>query len=160
MDMPAAQKEHQWLQQIVGDWTYESSSEMAGEAHQMSGTDSVRSLGDMWIVAHGTMPVGEGVPDGTSQMTLGFDIKRGKFVGSWVGSMTDYQWIYEGELDPTGRILTLSAEGPRWDDIPGTTTYHDIVELVDANTRLLRAEVLQDDGTWKEFMRTTYTRIP
>jgi len=156
MEFPAAQKEHQWLQQLIGDWTYESASTMGEQEFKMTGTDSVRSLGDLWIVANGTMP--SGGADGVTQMTLGFDVKRGKYVGSWVGSMMDYQWIYEGELDPTGKILTLSAEGPRWDDIPGTTMYHDIVEMVDDKTRLLRAEVRQDDGTWKEFMRTTYTR--
>jgi Protein of unknown function (DUF1579) len=49
------QKEHQWLQQLVGEWTYEAEATMApGQApSKCEGSESVRSLGALWILAEG-----------------------------------------------------------------------------------------------------------
>ena len=49
------QKEHQWLQKLVGEWTYEGEATMEpGEPPaKMTGTESVRSLGGLWILAEG-----------------------------------------------------------------------------------------------------------
>jgi hypothetical protein len=45
-------KEHRWLEGLVGDWTYES--ELCGvpgqEPAKFTGTESVRSMGGLWIV--------------------------------------------------------------------------------------------------------------
>ncbi len=44
------QKEHQWLQKLVGEWTYESEAEMGPgkPAEKFKGTESVRSLDGKW----------------------------------------------------------------------------------------------------------------
>ena len=48
-------------------------------------------------------------------MTLGFDPQKGGYVGTWIGSMTSFLWIYRGTLDRAEKILTLDTEGPNFD---------------------------------------------
>lgn len=62
------QKQHQWRQQLLGEWTSEGQV-MAPDGHfeRRSGKAFVRALGDLWIVAD----IEEDVPDGAQAMTLG-----------------------------------------------------------------------------------------
>src|SRR5262249_23859366 len=88
MEMATPQREHKWLQRFVGEWT--SETEMSMEAgkppEKCYGTDSVRSLGGLWILAegHGDMP---GCGPVSMLLTLGYDPQRKRFVGTWIGSM-------------------------------------------------------------------------
>jgi Protein of unknown function (DUF1579) len=52
---PEPQKEHRWLEGLVGEWTYESEPyAVAGqEPTKFSGSESVRSLGSLWVVGEG-----------------------------------------------------------------------------------------------------------
>ena len=94
---PVAQKEHLWLQQMLGEWNSVSECSMGPDQPTMKSeaTDSVRSLGDLWVIAEGA---GEMPGGGTSYsvMTLGFDPAKGKFVGTFVASMMLNLWVYEG----------------------------------------------------------------
>jgi hypothetical protein len=49
------QKEHHWLQKLVGEWTYETEASMGPDQppEKATGTESVRSLGGLWIMAEG-----------------------------------------------------------------------------------------------------------
>ena len=153
------QEQHRWLQQLVGDWT------MAGEAdmgpgqppHHSTGTETVRALGDLWIVCEGTgdMPGGG---TGHMRMTLGYDPTRQAFVGSWVGSMMTLMWVYEGQLDAAAKALTLDTVGPSFSGDGSTVRYQDVITLVDADTRTLHSQTLGEDGEWKRFMLATYRR--
>lgn len=153
------QKEHTWLQQLLGNWTFES--ECPGEpgqpAEKHRGTETVKSLGDLWIVGEGQ---GEMPGGGTSQMmiTLGFDPKRNRFVGTWVGSMMTHLWVYEGELDASGRVLTLNSEGPSFTSPDKTAKYQDIIEIKSADYRTLSSRTLGEDGKWTHFMTAHYRR--
>jgi hypothetical protein len=153
------QKEHEWLQKLVGNWTFEG--ECIGEpgqpTHKHGGTETVRSLGGLWIVGDGQ---GEMPGGGTAQMmiTLGFDPKRNRFVGTWVGSMMPHLWVYDGELDAAGRVLTLNSEGPSFTDPTKLAKYQDIIELKSDDHRTLSSRTLADDGKWTHFMTAHYRR--
>lgn len=154
------QKEHQWLQQLVGEWSYEHECDMGpGQAKgKFAGTETVRSLGGLWVLAEGR---GEMPGGGTAQtvMTLGYDPQKPGYVGTFIGSMMTYLWHYNGTLDESGRILTLAAEGPKME--PGATglaTYHDIIEIVSPDHRKFRARMLGEDGKWTQFMEADYRR--
>jgi hypothetical protein len=85
------QKEHQWLQKLVGEWTYEckASMEPGKPPEKLEGSESVRSLGGLWVVCEdrGGMP---GAGMATTLMTLGYDPQKKQYVGTWVGSMMTY----------------------------------------------------------------------
>ena len=154
----ALQEEHRWLQQLVGEWTSEAQMTMTHET--CKGTESVRSLEGLWILAEGQgeMPGGGSA---TMLMTLGYDPAKKRYVGTWVGSMMTHMWVYEGELDSSGAILTLNSEGP--DMSPGAAPgrlakYKDVIEIKAADHRILTSLFLGDDGKWQEFMTAHYRR--
>ena len=153
------QQEHRWLAALVGEWTYESEPCAAPgqEPMKFTGSESVRTLGGLWVVGQGR---GE-MPGGSlaqTMITLGFDPDRGRFIGTWVGSMMTNMWVYEGELDASGKVLTLNTTGPTFDGSGKTANYQDIITVKDADHRILTSRVLGEDGQWTEFMMAHYRR--
>jgi Protein of unknown function (DUF1579) len=110
------QKEHQWLQKWIGEWTYENEASTGADQplEKATGTETVRSLGEFWVLAEGRgeMPgCGETV---TTLMTLGYDPQKQRYVGTWIGSMMAYLWQYEdGKLDAVETTLPLNLKGLR-----------------------------------------------
>jgi hypothetical protein len=152
------QAEHEWLHKLVGDWTVEAEMQMPdGTTAKSTGTESVRSLGGLWIVGEGD---GE-MPDGTrgkSIITLGYDPERERYVGSWIGSMMSNMWVYDGELDAEGKVLSLDTEGPDFSGEGGTARYQERIELVSDDHRIFRSGSIGDDGEWHMFMEAHYRR--
>ncbi|MGH2415461.1 MAG: DUF1579 domain-containing protein [Microcystaceae cyanobacterium] len=151
--------EHQWLQKLVGEWTYETETTMGPEQppEKATGTESVRSLGGLWILAEGQgeMP---GCGAATTMMTLGYDLQKKRYVGTWIGSMMTHLWVYDGELDAAERVLTLNAEGPALTGEGKMAKYKDALEFKSDEHRVLTSHVLGDDGKWHGFMRANYRR--
>ena len=154
------QKEHEWLTKLVGDWTMEGVCDMGPDKppFKSESKETVRSVGGLFIVAEGSgeMPDGEPV---TTLMTLGYDPMTERYVGSWVGSMMAHMWVYDGEMDASGKVLTLNAEGPSFTDPTKRAKYQDIIEIVDENNRVLKSRTQKEDGSWTDFFMTaTYRR--
>ncbi|KAM3091368.1 DUF1579 domain-containing protein [Phormidesmis sp. 146-12] len=153
------QKEHQWLQKLVGEWTYETEASMGTNqpAMKSTGTETVRSIRDLWFLAEGQgeMP---GCGLATTIMTLGYDPQQQKFVGSWIGSMMTYLWRYEGELDASGNKLILNSEGPVMTGENKMAKYQDVIEFKSEDHRTLTSHALGEDGQWYPFMTADYRR--
>ena len=156
---PQPQPQHRWLQKLLGEWTYEFNDPGGPDrpASKATGTETVRKIGDLWVVAEGEgeMP-GAGLH--TSLMTLGFDPGKNRFVGTWIGSMMHDLWIYDGELDPTGRVLTLNSEGPSMKGDGTKARYQDVIEFKSDDHRTLTGRTLADAGAWQEFMKIDFRR--
>ena len=150
---------HRWLQRLVGDWSYEVEGSHAPDAppQRFVGTESIRSLDGLWIVAEarGDAP-GGGI--GTSITALGFDPLKGRFVGSFVSSVMPQLWVYEGVLDAAGDRLVLECEGPGFTDDGSIWKYRDTIELRGDDVRILRSECLDPNEGWRDFLVTTYRR--
>ncbi len=149
--------DHHWLQKLVGEWTYESECSMGPDQSpmKMTGKDSVRAIGPFWVQCEGTATMPDGTP-GTTQMTLGFDPNKKRYVGSFIGSMMTFFWLYDGGRE--GDVLTLDAEGPNM-AVPGTMAkYQDIIEFKSDDHRVLYAQTLGEDGKWVRFMTAHYRR--
>ena len=161
IDPPEAEtrKEHHWLQKLIGEWVYEFDVPAHGEhpARKATGTENVRSLGGIWIVAEGQGEATAGTPD-TTLITLGYDPLKSRFVGTWVGSMMPYLWVYDGELDAEGRVLTLNSSGPSMAGDGTTAQYQDVIEIHGDDRRTLTARAQGSDGAWQEIMRMSYRR--
>jgi hypothetical protein len=153
------QPEHRWLQRLVGEWTYEidGPGKPGEEGGKWSGSERVRSIGGLWVQAEGQGEMPDGSP-ATTVMTLGYDPQRQRYVGTWIGSMMTYLWVYEGELDAAGRVLTLAAEGPDMATEGKTAKYRDMIEFKSDDHRVLTSHVLGDDGTWRAFMTLNFRR--
>ncbi|HEY9630034.1 MAG TPA: DUF1579 domain-containing protein [Coleofasciculaceae cyanobacterium] len=160
------QKEHQWLQKLIGEWTYETEVSMESDqpAEKATGTETVRYLGSqpsasggLWIVAEGQgeMP---GCGEITTLVTLGYDPQKQRYVGTWIGSIMTYLWLYDGELDATEKMLTLNSTGPAMTGQGKTAKYKDVMEFKSDNHRVMTSHVLNDDGQWHSFMTVNYRR--
>ena len=156
--------QHTWLHQLVGEWQFEGESIATDgmPATKMSGTESVRKLGDAWVLCEGRGPIPDAMGGdlALTQFTFGYDPAKGHFVGTFIGSMMNYLWIYHrGELDAAGRTLSLYAEGPAFDGPPGTMAqYRDSIEMVSPDERVLRSHLQGPDGQWIHFMTSRYRR--
>jgi Protein of unknown function (DUF1579) len=158
------QKQHQWLQKLIGEWIYETEAKMGPDQppEKATGTENVRYLGaqngsGLWILAEGQgeMP---GCGAVATIVTLGYDPQKQKYVGTWVGSMMTYLWLYEGELDASETVLTLNAEGPSMLAEGTMAKYKDVIEFKSNDHRVLTSHLLGDDGQWHQFMTANYRR--
>ena len=159
MKKPEPQKEHDWLKQLLGEWTFEGEAMMGPDApaEKFRGIERVRSIGDLWFLSEG-----EGaMPDGGASVTLatlGYDPQKKRFVGTFIGSMMTNLWVYDGSLDASERVLTLDTEGPSMTGDGRMAKYQDIIEILSADERTLSSRVQGDDGTWTPIMKMTYRR--
>ena len=153
------QREHRWLQQLVGEWTYEGEAAMGPDqpVQKWHGSESVRTVGDVWVLCEGQgeMP---GECTGTTLMTLGYDPQKQRYVGTFVGSMMTYLWVYEGSLDSAEKILTLHAEGPSCSGDGTMAKYKDVIEIVDEAAPHPDLPHAGRDGSWTKFMTAHYVR--
>jgi hypothetical protein len=149
---PAPQKEHEWLKQLEGEWVTEAEMLMAPGQPPMKwkGTETVRSLGGFWTVGEMKSEF-MGTPV-TGMMTLGYDPKAAKFVGTWVCSADGHLWKYEGTLDAAGKVLTLNTEGPDMSAPGKLAKMKDVIEIKDKDHKVLTSSMQGPDGKWVQFM--------
>lgn len=145
-------KEHEFLERLVGVWDVTAS----GMTDQQPWTEVVRSLHGIWFVAEGSgeMPGGGAA---TTILTLGYNAAKGKYVGSWLGSMMDYMWVYEGEVEG-GNVLNLYTTGPDFENEGKLADYREQIILTDDDHRIFNSSARQPDGSWKQFMEAHYAR--
>lgn len=151
------QEEHKWLDQLIGDWSFEHNCNMPdGNASTAQGKMTCRSLGGMWLIAESN---GDSPGGGTwsSIMTIGFDTVLNRYVGTFVGSMMSNVWQYEGIVDATAKRLPMACEGPKFDG-SGRCQYRDTIEIVDSDNWLMTSEMQTDDGRWIKFLDATHQR--
>jgi hypothetical protein len=153
------QKEHQWLQKLVGKWTCEGEATMEPGKPPASwkATESVRSLGGLWFPAEGQgeMPGGG---SSTTLMTFGYDPQKKRYVGTFIASMMTHLWVYDGVLDAAGRVLTLDTEGPDFSAEGKMAKYEDVIEFKSDDYRVLTSHMLGDDGVRHVIMTAHYRR--
>jgi hypothetical protein len=157
-EMPKPQKEHQWLEQLAGEWTSVMEATMGPDQPPMKceGTQSAKMIGGRWLAATGQGEMmGEPV---TSVLTLGFDPAKGKYVGTFIASCANDLWTYEGKVSDDGKKLVLDTEGPNM-MTPGTTSkYQETIEIKDKDHYVFTSSMEGPDGKMVKFMTAEYTR--
>jgi hypothetical protein len=145
---PKPQKEHEWLNQFVGEWEAVSECTPIPGQPPVKGKsqEKIRSLGGFWIVSEGDAEMmGHKM---NIVMTIGYSPEKKKYIGTWTDSMLPHMWQYEGTVDASGKVLTLEAEGPSMLK-PGTTTkYRDVTEFKNKDERHFTSYVQDDKGEW------------
>jgi hypothetical protein len=158
-DAPAPSEPNaQWLHQLVGEWTCTAEAWMSPGAEPMllESTESVRSIGGLWIQGEGRGDF-QGQPF-HSVLTLGYDADEEAFVGTWIDSFQTHLWTYRGELDGARETLTLEAEGPSFGNPNVTASYRDALTIVGPDHKRMTSSVLGEDGKWITFMEADYRR--
>jgi hypothetical protein len=157
-DVSGAQPEHEWLQKFVGEWTSHSKAKVGPDQPEFecSGTISSRSLGKLWVVNEMKGSLGEFEMHGLQ--TIGYDPQKKKYVGTWVDSMVNHLWHYEGTVDESGKKLTLEAEGPNHTAGGKLTKFRDAYEFASDDRIIITASMQSEDGEWVTFMTGEATR--
>lgn len=152
MEMYKPQSQHAALDRMVGTWEVRSS--MMGEGDRW--TETCRSLDGIWYISegYGDTPGGKA----TTMLTVGYDPVKGKYVGTWLGTMMSMLWVYEGDLSQDGTTLSLYTTGPDFEVEGRTVDYREQIIFQDDDHRLFLSATKQADGSWKQFQEVKYTR--
>ncbi|EAQ79690.1 DUF1579 domain-containing protein [Blastopirellula marina] len=158
-------KEHEWLQQMVGKWTFEAEAVMGPDqpTSKATGKETVRMLGANWLIGEGEgeMPCPEGQTEGGvgyTVITIGYSPEKKAMVGTWIGSMMNHMWLYEGSLDLEKGLLTLNSSGPSFDG-SGMSAYRETLQMISPRERTFSSAVKGEDGEWLTFMTAVYKRV-
>lgn len=154
-------KEHQWLQNLVGEWRIESEMEMEPGTPRVKGkgTASVKSLGGLWAYSENTETMPGTDQPTTAYFSLGYDVTYKEYRGCFIMSASSHLWTYVGTLSEDGKTMTMDCEGPAMTVEPGTALYRDVIELIDENHRTLTSSMQDKNGAWKEFVKADYFRV-
>lgn len=160
--MPKPVKEHEWFKQLEGEWTWETDMPTAeGQPPvKCGGTESARMIGGFWLIADGMGDMGGMKMENRS--ALSYDVNKKTYIGSVVTGMDSTLWIYtSGEVDATGKILTLHCEGPNvmTMDASQIVKYVETHEIKDGDHRVFSSKMQNPDGTFTPIMTATYTRV-
>jgi hypothetical protein len=151
-------REQVFLRKLVGCWEGVADA-TSSNPERAVWRENIHSVYDAWYVGegHGAMPGGGSA---TTLLIVGFDRDRGKFVGSWVDTMMNHVWVYEGALDETGRTLVLETSGPDVAAPERTARYRERIAFEDGDNRIFSSEIEGEDGGWKTLMTMRYYRCP
>jgi hypothetical protein len=152
--------EHQWLNHLVGEWNVESEMVMGPDQPTMTsqGREKVINLGGLWAFCEGKSTM----PDGTTmdyRSGVGYDVSFKEYRGFWLASMSSHLWKYVGTLSADGKKMTMNCVGPDMVNDGQTANYRDVIEIIDDNHRTLTSYGEGEDGTWTQFMKSSYTRV-
>lgn len=154
--MPQPQKEHEWLKQLAGDWDLDMTMQEPGkDSVKAKGSETTRLLGAFWSISEINATMMDMPFSG--RMTLGYNIEKKKYIATWVDSMQDYLWTYEGTLDPSGKILTLETTGPCPMQGGKMTKFKEVIEIQDKDHHTFTSHV-DFDGKFVQMMNIKYTR--
>ncbi len=155
---PEPAKDHQWLKQLVGEWDiqFKITMQPGQPPAESTGTDSVRTLGEHWVIAE-TKTTMMGAPY-HGILTLGYDAQKKRFAGTWIDSFGGNLWVYKGTLNDAGDALTLETEGPSLTSPGKTARYKEVMQITGKDSRTFTSSTETDDGTWMKILAIEYKR--
>lgn len=139
-------KSENWLDQLVGEWSFESQSVPANDAHRRTGNETVTRKGQWAIIESGD----------DYRFQLAHNPDTGKVTGDFVHWQHPQLWTYEGTVED-GK-LHMRSRGPSFDVEGAETDYDDVFEIISPDERRLTGRLVGQDGQWRDFMVTTYRR--
>ncbi|GAA5505240.1 DUF1579 domain-containing protein [Novipirellula caenicola] len=156
--MPKPTAEHQWLERLSGEWSTDAECKMGPDQPEVQciGSLSSRMVGGFWLLLEMKSEIAGHTMTGIQ--TIGFDVGKDKFVGTWIDSSSSFMWKYEGSLDKDKTKLTLEAEGPNFFKEGETATFRDTYEFKSDDEFAMKSQMQGEDGRWITFMTGTATR--
>lgn len=154
----APTKDHAWLKQLVGEWdiVFKMNVQPDQPPVESPGTDSVRALGDHWVIAEAKTTMMGAPYNGI--LSLGFNTQKKHFNGTWIDSFGGHMWVYKGTLNDAGDTLTLETEGPSLEAQGKTARYKEIIQITGKDTRTFTSSMEKSDGSWMRILSAEYRR--
>lgn len=150
---PAA--EHKQLATRAGTWNAVIEMNADPQAAKSKGTSQqTMACGGLWLIDDFHADLG-GMPF-HGHGTTGYDPAKGKYVGSWVDSMSTALMTLEGSYDKAGKVLTMTGMAPGPDGKP--VLHRFVTTHRDAATDVFEMFVVGPDGKDLKVMTITYTR--
>jgi Protein of unknown function (DUF1579) len=111
--VPKPTAEHERLAKDVGTWDATIKSWMQGPESESSVSEGVEVVklmpGGLWIQTEFDGKFGDQGFHGAGH--TGYDTKKGKYVGTWVDTMSTEIMVTEGDFDAASQTLTSHAKG-------------------------------------------------
>jgi hypothetical protein len=151
-------REHALLKQLVGEWDMTFTMYMQPDQPpvESKGTDSVRSLGDLWVISEMKTTMMGAAYNGI--MSLGYDPDKKQVHGTYIDSFGCVLWVYKGTLNEAGDTLTLETEGPSLDQPGKTARYRETITFKGKDTRSFNSTFESKDGKWVKIVTIEYSR--
>lgn len=154
-EFPKPATEHELLKKFAGSWVTDSMCTMAPGTPPIKCTGKINSkmLGEFWVLNEMQSEVA-GIRF-TAMHTVGYDKAKKKYVATWIDSLNDFMWKYDGTV--TGNKLVFEAEGPNAAKPGEMMKFRDTYAFVSDGKIQLKSEAF-DKGKWTAFMTGTATR--
>jgi len=146
--------EHKRLAETVGKWNVKCEFFMGPDQKmEMDATDTAHMLGNFWLICDfkGDMM---GMPF-EGRATTGFNPATGKWVSTWIDTMTPYLYSFEGVEE--GAVRTFHGPGPHPHD-GSMVEYRTREEAKSDGSRVFEMFCIPNDGPEFQMFRHTYTR--
>ncbi len=158
--VPKPTAEHERLAKDVGTWDATIKSWMQGpdsEPLVSQGVEVVKLMpGGLWTHSEFDGKFGDQEFHGCGQS--GYNARKGKYVGTWVDSMSTEIMMMEGEYDPATHTVTFYAKGT---DPSGKPYESKLTSKHDGDdTRVFTMAMKSDEtkGEYMKIMEITYKR--
>lgn len=157
-DEPKLTPEQAWLKQLVGEWDVDYTAYMEQDQPpvEAAGTDSVRAIGDHWVIAETKFTMKGASYSGA--LSVGYDARKKQFNATWIDSMSGHLWVYEGTLNEARDTLTLMTEGPSMRNPNATARYKEIITIKGKDHRTFSSSIETEDGGWTTILEADYRR--
>jgi hypothetical protein len=156
MQMPVPTPQHEWLQKLVGEWETEIEVYMEPGKPPMKakGSHRDRMVGGLWLISEGRNH------DNPYEfvLTLGYDAKQRKYVGTYIDTMASYIWKYLGAVNSAGNILTLETEGPSPMSPDKVSKFREVTEFKSKDHRVFTSSMLGEAGKWTTMLTVSSRR--
>lgn len=156
-NFPQPTPAHEFLKKFTGEWEAVSKGQTAPDQPEnvVKGKVTSKMLGGFWVVNEIETYAGEVTVKGLQ--TIGYDPEKKKYIGTWVDSMTNFLWKYEGTLDESGKKIMLDAMGPNFMGEGEMTPYRDSYEFKSPD-HIHMTSAAKVDGKWVTFMTSEMKR--
>jgi len=110
--MPQPTAEHKKLNEHVGNWEVDCTFYMDPSQPPMKtkAKETVKMFGNFFTTSHFECDMFGSPFQGSA--TLGYDPAIGKYVSTWIDSMSPSLFYLSGNFDKTGKTLSMTGEGP------------------------------------------------
>jgi Protein of unknown function (DUF1579) len=158
--VPKPTAEHERLAKDVGTWDATIKSWMGGpdsEPAVSHGVEVVKLLpGGLWVHSEFNGKFGDLEFHGCGQ--TGYDTKKGKYVGTWVDTMSTEIMATEGDYDSASRTVTMHSKGTGPSGKPYEAKMTSKHEGDDTRVFTMSMKSDETNGEYVKVMEITYKR--